>query len=94
LGSGGVVGRIGGDEFAGLLVLEKNEEAEEIRVRMKAYLNEVNESAGKRYPIMASLGILEQRITGELQLKELLEQADDLLYEEKKKKGPFIVRED
>lgn len=94
LGSGGVVGRIGGDEFAGLLVLEKNEEAEEIRVRMKAYLNEVNESAGKRYPIMASLGIMEQRINGELQLKELLEQADDLLYEEKKKKGPFIVRED
>lgn len=89
LGSGGVVGRIGGDEFAGLLVLEKNEEAEEIRVRMKAYLNEVNESAGKRYPIMASLGIMERRITGELQLKELLEQADDLLYEEKKKKGPF-----
>ncbi|MBD5483846.1 MAG: GGDEF domain-containing protein [Lachnospiraceae bacterium] len=94
LSSRGVVGRIGGDEFAGLLVLEKNEEAEEIRVRMKAYLNEVNESAGKRYPIMASLGIMEQQITGELQLKELLEQADDLLYEEKKKKGPFIVRED
>lgn len=94
LGSGGVVGRIGGDEFAGLLVLEKDEEAEEIRMRMKAYLSEVNESAGKRYPIMASLGIMEQRITGELHLKELLEQADDLLYEEKKKKGPFMVRED
>ena len=92
LGSRGVVGRIGGDEFAGLLVLEEEEAAEEIRVRMKTYLNKVNESAGKRYPIMASLGIMEQRITGELSLKKLLEQADDLLYEEKKKKGPFIEK--
>lgn len=93
LGSRGVVGRIGGDEFAGILVLEEGESAEDIRVRMRAYLDGVNESAGKRYPVMASLGIMEQRITGELSLKELLERSDDLLYEEKKKKGPFIVRE-
>ena len=94
LGSRGVAGRIGGGEFAGLLVLEENEKAEDIRIRMKEYLNGINESAGKRYPVMASLGMIEQRVTEELQLKELLERADDLLYEEKKKKGPFIVRED
>ncbi|MCM1537066.1 MAG: GGDEF domain-containing protein [bacterium] len=93
LGSHGVVGRIGGDEFAGLLVLEEGEAAEEIRARMRAYLDEVNDRAGKRYPVMASLGIMERRITGKLSLKELLEQADDLLYEEKKKKGPFVVKE-
>ncbi len=94
LGSSGIAGRIGGDEFAGLLLLEEGESAGKIRQQIKAYLQELNGRSGKRYPVMASAGVLEQRVTEDIQLKELLEQADDLLYEDKKTKGPFVVKEE
>ena len=92
LGEDGIVGRIGGDEFAALYTLADDELPDDIRSRINANMNDVNTSSGKPYMLTVSVGIFAFNAKSSISLKALLEQADDLLYEEKSKKPPFVVR--
>ncbi len=92
LGEDGIVGRIGGDEFAALYKLADGELPDDIRSRINANMNDVNTSSGKPYMLTVSVGIFAFNAKSSISLKALLEQSDDLLYEEKSKKPPFVVR--
>ena len=93
LGGDGIAGRIGGDEFAAFYRLSDGESPEDIRSRVNANMQEVNDTSGKPYELTVSVGIFVFDAKPKIALKSLLEQADDLLYEEKHKKPPFVVRE-
>ena len=88
----GIVGRIGGDEFAAFYKLTDGESPDDIRSRIKVNMFKVNYISGKPYELTVSVGIFEFKAKSGLSLKSLLEQADDLLYEDKHKKPPFITR--
>ncbi|WP_455721641.1 diguanylate cyclase domain-containing protein [Agathobacter sp.] len=93
LGGDGIVGRIGGDEFAAFYKLADGETPDDIRSRINANMGEVNNTSGKPYELTVSVGIFAFNAKPQISLKSLLEQADDLLYEEKHRKPPFVVRE-
>lgn len=87
---GSLTGRIGGDEFA-VLALRQNISTEaDLKKQINQKLAECAEKAGKTYSITLSVGIYMQPANSRFLLKDAIEAADALLYEEKKKKPPFI----
>lgn len=87
---GSLTGRIGGDEFA-VLALRQNISTEaDLKKQTNQKLAECAEKAGKTYSITLSVGIYMQPANSRFLLKDAIEAADALLYEEKKKKPPFI----
>jgi diguanylate cyclase (GGDEF)-like protein len=83
-----VVGRIGGDEFVGLVThpLPNGEQA--LRDAASATLLGVNRSSGRPYELGISLGFHRPAPGEEVDLEALLSRADEALYEAKRaKKG-------
>ncbi len=92
MGASGVAGRIGGDEFAGCALVDEAGDGEQINRRIKEILTNENLNSGKPYEVMASVGTCEFIIRGEVDVKLLMEDADEKLYEDKSRKGPFVER--
>lgn len=92
LGETGVVGRIGGDEFVGGILISDYGEGDSIIKKIKSILKEKNDSTYKPYEVTVSVGAYEFEVKKGLLISSLMEQADDLLYEDKKRKGLFIER--
>lgn len=92
LGKHGIVGRIGGDEFAGCTFVEDAGDSKTIKRNIKEYLEKKNQSSGKPYEVMAAVGVFEFVIGKDTNSKQLAVRADERLYEDKSKKGPFIER--
>ena len=88
----GVYGRIGGDEFAAFAIVDDAGIREVILDRIKQYTDELNDESGKPYYVNLSVGICEFPNNSDLLLKDMLDQADDLLYEAKKKKRKKVSR--
>ena len=83
--------RIGGDEFA-VLALHQNISTEaDLKKQINQKLAECAEKAGKPYSVTLSVGIYMQPANSRFLLKDAIEAADALLYEEKKKKPPFVT---
>lgn len=80
----GIIGRLGGDEFAAVAVVENGKMVEELRHRIKEKNAELNNNVEKPYQVHISVGICEFEYNESLQLKDMLNQADDLLYDAKK----------
>ena len=88
---GSLTGRIGGDEFA-VLALHQNISTEaDLKKLINQKLAECAEKAGKPYSVTLSVGIYMQPANSRFLLKDAIEAADALLYEEKKKKPPFVT---
>lgn len=88
---GSLTGRIGGDEFA-VLALRQNISTEaDLKKQINQKLAECAEKAGKPYSVTLSVGIYMQPANSRFLLKDAIEAADALLYEEKKKKPPFVT---
>lgn len=88
---GSLTGRIGGDEFA-VLALHQNISTEaDLKKQINQKLAECAEKAGKSYSVTLSVGIYMQPANSRFLLKDAIEAADALLYEEKKKKPPFVT---
>lgn len=92
MGGIGTFGQIGGDEFAAFSVYPDSGHESEIREKIDFFTKELNQNNDKPYYVHLSVGISETKYTGELFLKDLLDQADDCLYQEKKKKLPFVKK--
>ena len=92
VGQNGVACRIGGDEFAGFALAKEAGDSEKISEQIKQYLTDVNAVSGKPYEVMVSVGVCEFTVGNSPELKELLERADERLYEDKSKKEPFKER--
>lgn len=81
-----ILARFGGDEFGALCLLATAAEAATIRERLETVLAGVNAKPGRDYPLSFSVGILVCSHTDATGVETLLEQADALMYREKKEK--------
>lgn len=80
----GVVGRLGGDEFSAIGICEEAGMAEVFRKRIESKTEEFNRKYQKSYHIHLSVGACEFEYHETLQLRDMMNQADDLLYDAKK----------
>lgn len=87
-----IVARIGGDEFVVLALVNKATEGEQLVERVKEYTIRFNESCEKDYYIGVSVGYSEFFCDGVIDLEHYMEQADEKLYEDKKKKRTDVMK--
>ena len=80
-----VCARFGGDEFivASVIDVSSNYPTEYVH-KFKKSLIDYNESSGKSYQVGASCGVLLGRPYTEVEVDDMIKQADDLMYEEKR----------
>ena len=78
-----VIGRIGGDEFVTLAITGADIDVNKLKNRIDTVTKRYNEEARKPYPIEMSTGIYKFTITGKVDIYEILNEADMLLYQEK-----------
>ncbi|MDE6129548.1 MAG: GGDEF domain-containing protein, partial [Lachnospiraceae bacterium] len=87
-----LAGRIGGDEFAVLAAFDVLPDTKELKASLNRYLTDVCATEQKPYAITVSAGLWSPEAGSHFSLEAAIEQADALLYEEKKKKPPFEMR--
>ena len=84
--SGRICARFGGDEF---IILGGDAEEADIEPLENAFRNRLdstNTLIGKPYQISASIGTIVTDVSADIQLFSLITQADEIMYEQKKKK--------
>lgn len=81
-----IVARLGGDEFA-VLVTEYGDGAAALKARLVDACRRFNETSGRPYLLATSIGVVEVPRTDISTLDELLTRADELMYEDKKRKS-------
>ena len=77
------IARYGGDEFAVLAPVDEMREAEELSRGIKERVASLNKEANAPYELSVSIGIAKAEKSKEL--KEIIAEADEMLYEEKKR---------
>jgi diguanylate cyclase (GGDEF)-like protein len=82
-----VLCRLGGDEFAILMIDASEETAGIVRGRLMEKVERLNREGNRPYRLSLSLGMLLCESDEAESLEKLLEKADALMYQEKKKKG-------
>lgn len=90
-----VAGRIGGDEFAGITALSRKDDDKlpDISRQIKTHLRGQNILSDEKFLVTISVGTASAVIHSGMNIGELLSEADQNLYEDKKNKGPFQMRE-
>lgn len=91
-GKKGIVGRIGGDEFAILCVVDKVEAQDEYQKALEKAVSNLNADSGKDYLVKMSIGMTLVKIKEGLDIADLLEKADALLYKKKKYRRKEIMK--
>ncbi len=86
----GVIGRIGGDEFA--CIVRGSEEPENIKSMLRNSFDEFNRSSDKPYNVNASVGIFRIEDSA-MTLEEALALADEDLYREKQKRSKKTAKD-
>lgn len=81
-----VIGRVGGDEFAIVELVDGVEPTDAGAQRLQGHLDEFNRSSGKPYRLSMSYGIEELPATSEMSLEDLLSRADLAMYERKRER--------
>ena len=81
-----VIGRLGGDEFVVFAVVGVDNYEETIKERIRAITKSRNKEANKPYPIEMSVGVCEFICSADINIFDMLEQADEKLYMEKSAK--------
>lgn len=95
-GENGIVGRMGGDEFAAFILSEKTEGIESIIGKKRRYIEHLNRTANKPYHIDMSMGFCECVCENSYDFKEAVDKADGKLYDnktERKRKNKNKVSE-
>lgn len=88
----GIAGRIGGDEFAALTICNNESDEYDFRESINKYLARINNISSKLYKITVSLGIWKSFLHDGFELDHAIEMADALLYEDKKNKKSFVIK--
>ncbi len=89
---GSPIGRSGGDEFIGVIRLEKPDQAEETARKIRSYCDEFNEEAEKPYYVEVSTGYCEFDSEELKDLPRIIERADQMLYITKTKRRATVIR--
>ena len=88
-----IIGRIGGDEFVAFAFLDDVERPQIIRNSIASLSKELNDTCGKPYYIDISLGVYTFTCTPSISIEEILHNADEALYENKKNKRKSVIKE-
>lgn len=81
-----VCARVGGDEFAALMVLDDDETQQSITERLVDILNKSNETSGRPYRVDMSFGMVEFFCSPAVSLAAIMNQADSKQYIAKEKR--------
>lgn len=81
-----VIGRIGGDEFAAVAIIENEDMGKEICDRIRSDMKSFNQISDKPYYIEVSIGYKVYKWHDNMELNQMLSDADLMLYESKKKR--------
>ena len=92
VGKKGVVGRIGGDEFAGVIRIEEPEDEAAFLEETYQTFDEFNAECDKPYNIMVAVGTYVLRSSDGLNLSQALTLADEKLYEVKKLRKKDVAK--
>jgi diguanylate cyclase (GGDEF)-like protein len=84
LGEEQITGRMGGDEFAAMVLTNTVESAESVRQQIIAAFNEYNENSENSYYVNLSIGITKFVCAESIDFSKLLRDADTYMYEAKK----------
>lgn len=90
----GIVGRIGGDEYAGILKYEGSAEAQKLVELISRTFEQFNAGSDKDYNVTVSVGTGVLYGNGKMTLKEALSQADESLYKVKKLRKKTVAKTD
>lgn len=82
----GICARFGGDEFSAALFYDEYEQCADgdFRRRLVELLDQVNRTAGKEYEITCSVGTQMTPTDGDVNIDEVLKEADHKMYQDKK----------
>ncbi len=80
-----VIGRLGGDEFV-VFAISPDDRSETIRTRLQAAMDRLNKAHAYQYRLSMSIGIVHCDPRAAIPLSELLTQADEAMYREKRAK--------
>jgi len=81
-----VIARLGGDEFTIFTLNTTTDMLDTFEKRITAYVDEYNQISKKSYSVSVSVGAVPFRHTDVTDIESLMNQADILLYQQKKKK--------
>ncbi|HBI85206.1 MAG TPA: arabinogalactan endo-1,4-beta-galactosidase [Ruminococcus sp.] len=81
-----VCARFGGDEFIAIGTDLTEADAEIFEQNFRTHLAEMNRIIHKPYELSASVGTFVSKVTSDMKLFSLISQADQIMYEQKKKK--------
>jgi len=84
--NGRICARFGGDEFIIVGADAEEEDAEALERSFKSRLENLNRMIGKPYEVAASIGTIVTEIESDKTLFNLITQADEIMYEKKKRK--------
>ncbi|MDD3413510.1 MAG: GGDEF domain-containing protein [Lachnospiraceae bacterium] len=90
--SNDIIGRIGGDEFAAIMILEHGNNIDSVKMRIKDISDDLNERCAKPYYIRLTVGTYEFICNNDIQIQDVLEKADVNLYEEKRHKDRNVLK--
>ena len=91
-GKNDIIGRIGGDEFVAFSFIDNPNKPEEIKSAIAKESADLNNSCGKPYYIDISLGISTFMCSPTLNIEDILHNADEALYENKKHKRKDVLK--
>ncbi|HEY7783758.1 MAG TPA: diguanylate cyclase [Pyrinomonadaceae bacterium] len=85
-----VIGRLGGDEFA-ILGAVTEDGAGLLTLRLQENLRYYNQHSGRAYKLALSVGTTCVNVNDDVDIEELIERADEIMYREKRRKktGPL-----
>lgn len=87
-----IIARLGGDEFAAFALIDSPDMKNKITGSLSEYTNTVNATCGKPYYIDMSYGITEFTCSETLNIEDILIQADEILYENKRYKRKSVLK--
>ncbi len=88
-----IVGRIGGDEFAAFAMLGSTENTNNIINRIITTMDDFNKQCDKPYYVQMSVGIYTFVCSEDIVLSDILEKADEILYQQKKGKRKSVLKQ-
>lgn len=87
-----IIGRIGGDEFVCFAFVDEPDFVNEVQEKIHELSDELNENSGKPYFIEMSVGVSEFVCDMDMKIEDLLSQADNALYSNKRYKRLSVIK--
>lgn len=94
----GVIGRMGGDEFAAMMLTQDESEGEQIKAKMEELIDSYNARSQKPYKLSVSFGTFLFPYSDNVRITDLLESADKQMYQIKqthragRRRGDYIAQ--